>query len=196
MGILAYGSLLSCPGSEIENALVDTIRKVETPFCVEFAGKSRCRGYAPTLVPVEDGGARVMGSIYVINVPVDTGANILYRREINRVGSEKRYDDPAATNPNSVKVRRRSKLGGVDVVLYTELDANIQPITAKSLACLAIGSVARADQGRDGITYLMDAKRNGILTPLIGSYEAEILRQSRCTSLEEAHRKHWKAVNC
>ena len=194
MGILAYGSLLNCPGSEIENALVDTIRKVETPFCVEFARKSRCRGYAPTLVPVEDGGARVMGSIYVVNVAVDTGADILYRREINKVGSAKRYDPSAATKPNSVKVCRRSKLGGVDVVLYTELEANIQPITAKSLARLAIGSVARTDQGRDGITYLMDAKRNGILTPRMESYEAEILRQSNCASLEEALRKHWDAA--
>lgn len=196
VGILAYGSLLSCPGLEIENTLVDTIRNVETPFHVEFARKSRGRGDAPTLVPVEDGGAKVMGSIYVINVQVDTGTDILYRREINQVGSEKRYDASAATRPDSVKVRRLCKLVGVDVVLYTKLEANIHPVTQKSLARLAIQSVARTDKNRDGITYLIDAKRNGIATPLTESYEAEILRQSKCASLEEAYRKHWNAVNC
>ena len=194
VGILAYGSLLSCPGLEIENTLVDTIRNVETPFRIEFARKSRGRGDAPTLVPVENGGARVMGSIYVINVPVETGTNILYRREINQVGSKRPYDASAATKPDSVMVRRLCKFRGVDIVLYAELEANIHPIAAEVLACLAIRSVARMCKDRDGITYLMDAKQNGIVTPLMESYEAEILRQSKCASLDEALRKHWKAA--
>ena len=195
VGILAYGSLLSDPDVEIKNARVDRIRKVETPFRVEFARKSRSRGDAPTLVPVKDDGATVTGSIYVLNVPVDEGVDLLYRREINQVGSKKRYDPVAATRPDSVKVRRLCKFRGLDFVLYAELEANIQPLTAKSLACLAIGSVERTDKGRDGISYLMDAKRNGIVTPLSDCYEAEMLRQSECASLEEALRKHWDAVN-
>ena len=195
VGILAYGSLLSAPDVEIKHAWVDTIKKVETPFHVEFARKSRERGNAPTLVPVKDGGATVAGSIYVLNVPEDEGAHILYRQEINRVGSKKRYDPVAATKPGFVKVRRLCRFRGVDVVLYTEIEANINPLTAKSLARLAIRSVARADKGRDGISYLIDAKRNGIETPLADGYEAEILRQSGRASLEESLRKHWDAAN-
>ena len=195
VGILAYGSLLSDPGVESKYARADTISKVKTPFRVQFARKSQGRGDAPTLVPVEDGGEAVTGSIYVLNVPPDEGADILYRREINKVGSKKRYDAGAATNPNSVKVRCLREFRGVNVVLYTELEANIHPLTAESLACLAIWSVARADKGRDGISYLMDARRNGIETPLSDCYEAEILRQSECASLEEALRIHWDAVN-
>ncbi len=192
---MAYGSLLSHPGKEIENTRVHTIRNIKTPFRVEFARKSQGRGGAPTLVPVKDGGAAVTGSIYVLNVPPDEGANILYRREINKVGSKKRYDAGASTKPNSVKVCCRRELGGVHVVLYAELAANIHPLTAESLARLAIRSVATAGKGRDGISYLMDARRNGIETPLSDCYKAEILRQSKCASLKEALRVQLDAAN-
>ncbi|MYB40475.1 hypothetical protein F4X86_04405 [Candidatus Saccharibacteria bacterium] len=194
VGILAYGSLLSHPGKEIRNARIDTIGKVETPFCVEFARSSQGRGGAPTLVPVKDGGAAVIGSIYVLNVPPHEGANILYRREINKVGSKKRYDASAATKPNSVKVCCRRKLSGVNIVLYAKLKANIDSLTPESLARLAIRSVTSADNGRDGISYLIDARQHGIKTPLSDLYEAEILRQSGCDSLEEALRSYRDAV--
>ena len=44
---------------------------------------------------------------------------------------------PIVTRPNSAKVRRLCKFSGVDIVLYTELEANIHPIAAKSLAKLS-----------------------------------------------------------
>ena len=195
VGILAYGSLLSHPGEEIETARAFTIRKVNTPFRVEFARMSQGRGGAPTLVPVNEGGAAVTGSIYVLNVPPDEGANILYRREINKVGSKKRYYADAATNPNSVKVRCLREFHCVNVVLYTELESNIHPLTAESLASLAIRSVAKVGMGRDGISYLIYARRNGIKTPLSDGYRAEILRQSKCASLKEALRIQLDAAN-
>lgn len=195
VGLLAYGSLLSHPGEEIENALAYTIKKVKTPFGVEFARKSQGRGCAPTLVPVKRGGAAVTGRIYVLNVPPDEGANILYRREINEVGSTKRYDAGKATRPNSVKVCCRREFPGLNVVLYVELEANIYPLTPESLARLAIRSVTRADKGRDGISYLIDARRHGIKTLLSDRYEAEVLRQSGRDSLEDALRFYRDAVN-
>jgi hypothetical protein len=41
--------------------------------------------------------------------------------------------------------------------------------------------------GRDGITYLLEAKLNGIITPLSEEFEREIL--ARAKDLEEAIRK-------
>jgi hypothetical protein len=40
--------------------------------------------------------------------------------------------------------------------------------------------------GRDGITYLMDAKQNGIVTPLSEPYEQEILRRTEADNLADA----------
>ena len=83
-------------------------------------------------------------------------------------------------------VKRLENFESVDVVLYTEIAATIDILTAETLARFAIESVKETEPGRDGITYLMDARRNGIETALSGAYEAEILRQLGCRSLEEA----------
>ncbi len=71
-------------------------------------------------------------------------------------------------------------------MLYTKIGRNIDPLSAKTLAGLAIHSVQMADPGKDGITYLMDAKRCGIETPLMSDYESEILRQTEAKSLRNA----------
>jgi hypothetical protein len=57
------------------------------------------------------------------------------------------------------------------------------------LAELAIKSARLERTGRDGITYLIDAKRNGIVTPLSVDYEQEILRRTQTSNLHEALRK-------
>lgn len=44
VGILAYGSLISDPGDEIENARTKIIHDVMTPFHIEFARSSKNRG--------------------------------------------------------------------------------------------------------------------------------------------------------
>lgn len=186
VGILAYGSLIGDPGEEIERARIGTVDGVLTPFRVEFARKSRCRGGAPTLVPVGDGGARVLGQVFVLNTPENEGADCLWRREINQVGSGRTYKAPKNIGPDHVVVRRRKNFAGIDVVLYTEIAANIEPLTAANLARLAIESVNKSEPGRDGISYLIAAKRNGIKTALSRDYEAEILRLSECADLTEA----------
>ena len=47
IGILAYGSLIDNPGSELGPNTVAKIKDVNTPFRVEFARKSQSRNYAP-----------------------------------------------------------------------------------------------------------------------------------------------------
>ena len=59
-------------------------------------------------------------------------------------------------------------------------------LTAERLAELAIESARTERAGRAGITYLMDAKCNGIATPLSAAYEQEILRRTRTGDLAEA----------
>ena len=110
-GILAYGSVIADPGKEILDKLISSkggIIDTFTPFHVEFARSSRTRGGAPTLVPVEEG-ERVRCKIFVMGDDVceDEAADILYRREINKVGDKsKTYTESSKTDPNK-KVRRK-----------------------------------------------------------------------------------------
>lgn len=186
VGILAYGSLISDPGEEIARARTETTKGVLTPFNVEFARSSSRRGNAPTLVPVNSGGSQVAGQVFVLDVPENEATVCLWRRETNRVGSGCTYKAPEIIGPNDVVVRRLENFAGVGVALYTEIAANIEPLTAENLARLAIESVQKTEQGRDGISYLIGAKRNGIETTLSANYEAEILQLSECDDLKEA----------
>lgn len=186
IGILAYGSLIDDPDEEIAGATIHTTANVLTPFGIEFARQSRSRGGAPTLVPVPHGGSPVLGRVFVLDVPEDEAANRLWRREVRKVGSGLPYRAPKDIGPNTVVVRRLKNFADVNLVLYTEIAANIEPLTAKVLADLAIESVGKSNSGQDGISYLIAAKRNGIETALSADYEAEILRQSECAGLEEA----------
>jgi hypothetical protein len=71
-------------------------------------------------------------------------------------------------------------------VLSARFAPTITPLTAERLAQLAISSAQSQRDGRDGITYLMQAKRNGIVTPLSPAYEVEILRRTGASNLEAA----------
>lgn len=186
VGVLAYGSLIDDPDVEIAKATTGTKTNILTPFNIEYARTSRTRGGAPTLVPVAHGGSPVSARIFTLDVLEDEAANRLWRRETRRVGSGLAYTPPGKIGPNNVIVKRLENFEGVDVVLYTQIGANIEPLTAENLAKLAIASVAKADHGKDGISYLIAAKDNGITTALSADYGAEILRQSKCRSLEEA----------
>ncbi len=129
VGILAYGSLISDPRAEIENAQVSIIRDVMTPFHIEFARSSNGRGGAPTLVPVASGGAHVKGQVFVVNVPENEATDILYRREIGRVDEMTRtYKRPDQVTDNSVLVERLTNFAGLDVVLYTQIAATVSPV--------------------------------------------------------------------
>ena len=190
IGILAYGSLIPNPGAEIGPVTVRRIGGVQTPFRVEFSRSSRVRDRAPTLVPVERGGARVSGVVLVLDDAVDETAaqDMLYRRERNRVGSGDRYADVDPADPDSAFLGRLDGFAGLDTVFHAALRANIEEPTPELLARLAVESAAAPSGAtrRDGISYLMDAKRGGIVTPLMAEYEAEILRQTGGLDLEEA----------
>ena len=186
VGILAYGSLLENPGAEIEKAMVHEVNGLKTPFSVEFARSSTKRGGAPTLVPIDSGG-EVNARIFVVNLTEAEAANCLYRRERNEVGNKEIvYNEPKKITTNTVQVKRLADFGGVGTVLYTHIAANIDPVTAEMLAELAICSAKAQHDDRDGITYLIDAMRNGVETPLTQAYAAEIMRQMEVGSLEGA----------
>jgi hypothetical protein len=186
IGILAYGSLISDPREEIRGATTETTRDVITPFKIEFARSSVKRGGAPTLVPVESGGAAVSAIIYRVDVTDAHAADMLYRREIDGVGTGRVYTEPSPKNMKAVRIDKIFDLAGYDLVLSTRIVPNIEPLTAQRLAELAIESVRKQGIGRDGISYLIAAKRNGIHTPLSAGYEAEILRRTGASDLEAA----------
>lgn len=192
IGILAYGSLIEEPGPEIEAVLSQRIGSVVTPFAIEFARKSQSRGNAPTLVPVTTGGAQVPAQILVLrgNVTGEQGNDLIWRRETRqKAGNGKRYIAPKNPGPNNVVVKRLDAFHDVDVVLYTRIGANIEPLTAENLARLAVDSVALAPPGKDGITYLMATLERGTMTPLSDAYVQEILRLAGTQTLAEALNK-------
>jgi hypothetical protein len=112
----------------------------------------------------------------------------LWRREINQVGSGRSYVSPKIKAADTVEIKGLKSFEGVDTVLYAHIPADIEPLTAAALASLAIDSVRTAEQGRDGISYLIEAKRIGISTGLSDEYKEEILRRTGCGDLHEALR--------
>lgn len=194
IGILAFGSLIEEPGSEIAGITVDR-RNVLTPFNVEFARSSETRYGAPTLVPVDKGGSSVRSLILVCadSVTQGQGIDMLWRRETRQVGTGKHYTVPKKPTAKSILIRSLQGFAGLDYVLYTDFYeiGKIQNPTAKDLAKLAIASAKRSvnKEGIDGISYLISAKRSGIATTLMPEYEREILRQTDSQSLEQALNK-------
>jgi cation transport regulator ChaC len=191
IGILAYGSLIDQPGDEIKNVEADRIN-VETTFEVEFARSSATRGGAPTLVPVSKGGAKVKAVVIVLkdSVTEQQAMDMLWRRETHKkAGSRERYRLPKVVTENKVLVKRESSYCGIDIVVfYTSIAANIDPLTPQKLATLAIESARskKVKEGKDGISYLISAKKCGIDTPLIKRYENEILQRTNVKTLEGA----------
>lgn len=190
LGILAYGSLIECPGKDLEPLIRDRIKDVETPFAVEFARSSSKRGHAPTVICVDDGGAPVRATILVLSseVTLDRAKYLLWIRERHREDTGGHYSPPAKSGINDVLVEQLDNFHSIDKVLYTKIGANIEPKkrTPEHLADLAIKSVAKAEKGKDGISYLISLKRQGIETPLLPEYKAAILKKTGTSSLEDA----------
>ncbi len=193
IGILAYGSLIADPGNEIRNALERRIEGVYTPFNVEYARKSRTRENAPTLVPVSNSiGAPVKGVILLLKEAIteEEAKNMLFRREIHKVGSTETYDDKAQTKKeDGLRIETLSDFHGIAVVIYTGLKPNFLKILddcrpdeekAKLLAQAAIESITPEtyQNKKDGIWYLHQNIQSGIITPLTEPYKNEILRQA------------------
>lgn len=186
IGVLAYGSLMTTPGPELAAVIVGRIEGVLTPFSVEFARTSNGRCGAPTLVPVDTGGCPVHAVIYEVSVSQDEAASIVYRREIDAIGSGRVYCEPAADRKNAVRIDHIVGLAGFDLVLSTRIASNIFALHPDILADMAINSARKLSDGRDGITYLMDALRCGIVTPLSRAYEASILEKTGTQDLASA----------
>jgi hypothetical protein len=171
VGILAFGSIAEEPGTELAAAVTRRI-EVQTPFAVEFARSSRTRDSAPTLVPVSEGGAQVSATVLVLDDSVtkaDARA-MLYERETRRP-----HDKRAGSRAGWIA--ELTGFGGTSTCLYTALPANIRPLTAGKLAELALrsaGAPAGAER-RDGISYLQQQKRRGLMTPLMPAYEQAVL---------------------
>lgn len=190
IGIFAYGSLIDDPGVEIAPLIRERIFDVLTPFKVEFSRKSESRDDAPTLIPVDNGGAHVNGVIILLDesITLETAKDLIWRRETRKVGTGKRYPNPSVIKVNTVVVEVLESFINIDYVLYTKIGANIDNLTPSNLADLAISS-AKSKSGReklDGISYLISAKENGIATPLMPDYENEIVRKTGTHSLIEA----------
>jgi hypothetical protein len=86
IGVLAYGSLITDPGSIFTAVTVGRTEGVPTPFPVEFARSSSKRAGAPTLVPVCDCGCPVHAVVFAVDVSPEEGASIVYRRGNGRGG--------------------------------------------------------------------------------------------------------------
>lgn len=183
IGVLAYGSLITDPGPELQAVILSRRDGVSTPFAVEYARSSVGRKGAPTLVPVAERGASVLATIFAVAVSADEAAHIVYRRETGKIGTARKYVEPVDPTPNTVIIERFANLEGFDVVLSTRIGANIEPLSADTLATLAIKSAREAAPGKDGITYLMNAMRSGIVTPLTSAYEAAILAETGARDL-------------
>ncbi len=185
VGILAYGSAVEEPGPEIA-AAVTRRAEVQTPFPLEFARSSRTRDGAPTLVPVRAGGARVPASVLVLDdsVSVHDARAMLYRRETGR-----RTEITADIQVGWIA--ELAGFAGTDACLYTALPPNIRPLTAGKLAELALSSAAGpAGAGRrDGISYLQQQKRRGVMTPLLPDYEKAVLARTGTRDLDDAWRR-------
>jgi hypothetical protein len=188
IGILAYGSLIDEPGDDLDAVIVRRIYDVETPFKVEFARSSQKRGGGPTLVPVEEGGAKVDAALLILDseVPLLHAKTLLWWRE---KGEKKGiYTHPKNPRLNQVVVECLDQFAGLDTVLYARIGANIDTLDPHELAKLAINSVNSEEgaDGNDGISYLINAKNNHIVTPLMEGYEKRILELTSTTSLEDA----------
>jgi hypothetical protein len=111
---------------------------------------------------------------------------MLWRRERRREGLGETYS--RGTGENCVLVEEFHDGPCVSTVLYTDFNASgkLPHSTAADLAKKAIESVAKDPEGRGAITYLIDAIRSGIETPLTADYKAEILKQTMALTLEEA----------
>ena len=194
IGILAYGSLITHPGPEIESVLDHMIPDVLTPFPVEYARRSQSRAGAPTLVPVPfDCGTPVKAVVLVLKKYTrrKKAQNFLYRREIHREGDLKViYDDEAQRKKRDALVIESIKNQyGLSVVYYTALKPNFTEILdtkltqeqkAELLARAAIDSLTQETYAKemDGIQYLADNIEAGVVTTLTEPYEQAIVKKA------------------
>ncbi len=199
IAILAFGSLIDEPGKEICPIICERIQSVRTPFSIEFARSSRTRGRAPTLIPVDVGGSPANAVLLVLDAAIGLreAKSLLWRRETRKEFSGETYSRPSSPSRDRVVVECLRHFHGCDVVLYTNIGANIEKLNADHLADLAIRS-ARGQagvDGKDGISYLASMIHHGVTTPLLSEYRDAILRKTKAGDLYEAHKKIRKGLH-
>ena len=194
IGILAYGSLITHPGQEIESVLDHVIPDVMTPFPVEYARRSRSRAGAPTLVPIPIGcGTPVNAVVLVLKkyTRKKKAQNFLYRRELHKEGDPKVfYDDQVQRQKRDALVIETMKTQfGLSVIYYTALKPNFTEILdakrtleekVELLARAAIDSLTQETYAKemDGIQYLADNIEAGVVTTLTEPYEQAIVKKA------------------
>ena len=203
IGIIAYGSIIDDPSGELDEATSRIIEDIKTPFEVEYARISTVRSNAPTLAPVPDGkGRKVPAKIFVLKegISEEEAKNILYRREIGKIGKlEIEYDENIQKKkPNPVLIKSLSNFGNLECVFYVDFKIKCDQILGENLshnqkgrklAELAVASVSKETYftSKDGIQYLSDRIKWNIITPLTEIYKMEILNLAEhASSLEEA----------
>ncbi|CAN7763330.1 hypothetical protein LJR029_006384 [Caballeronia sp. LjRoot29] len=187
IGFLQYGALDNHLDEAYRELVSETVTDdIWTPFRAEFVRCSHSRAGAPILAPADRGGARVPARILVLKRGVDLkrAMKLLIQRE-TRVMPD--CPPVGVTSVEDVNVRELLNFHGLPLVLYVTFHTLIQPLNSTRLATLAIESATHFSDGdRDGISYLNEAIKAGIKTPLIASYKQEILKQTGCKTLEEA----------
>lgn len=193
IGILAFGSLIDNPGSEIqelENCRIDCL----TPFKVEFARISYSRNGAPTLLPILDNskGKKTNAKIIVLknNTEIDLAKSVLWRRECHKVGENRKFIASKKPTTKTVMIGEIDNFCDVKKVIYTYfLEQNeFKKLTPEQLADYAISSIL-SEAGikkMDGVRYLNSALNHGIKTEYSEAYKQQILDKTGCHTLEDA----------
>lgn len=181
VGVLAFGSLIWDPQEELDRKTERSIKTL-APWPVEYARRSTTRCGAPTLVKVCDG-ERVSALIWVLDE-----CNICDAR---RLVARREGCSPSLIATCEELTEQHEDL---QAVLYTALDANIDPPpTGEELADLAICSCRKlAEKGepeKNGIRYLRETICVGVKTALTDEYKEAILQRCQASDLYEAENK-------
>ncbi|HET6979836.1 MAG TPA: hypothetical protein VFI24_26125 [Pyrinomonadaceae bacterium] len=183
---MAYGSLIGDPGKEIKPLIVKRIA-TKTPFPIEFARLSRKRGNAATLVPYAIG-KPAYAELLILKEDISLGQakDLLWRWECDEEETGKHY--PVGEGPNSVRVEELENFFGFKKILYTDFlpAGKLARVDPMQLAQRAIDSVAVAERGKDGISYLIRVTGSGVKTELTDQYIASILAATGTGSLADA----------
>lgn len=181
LAVLAYGSLLAHPGRWLGCNSTFLIR-CETPFGVEYGGRSDRRMGAPTLVR-QDGASPVRGGLFILPL-INTSINVALVREELRKREGAISDKPI-----------REMLFHDHHVVYADFAAKITDadLVALRLAEFAIRSARKcAASGRpflNGIRYLSENLEWGVETDLTRAYMDTVVSRCGVGTLDEAEQK-------
>ncbi|WP_394908083.1 hypothetical protein [uncultured Mesonia sp.] len=196
IGILAFGSLIDNPGEEIKEIEIERIN-CKTPFKIEFARISSSRNKGPTLIPIQDNskGKKTNAQIIIIDhkTNMNEAKSILWRRECHITDKSKKFKDLTKPTSKNVMIEVLENFCNVEKVLYTYFlpQDEYNDLTPIKLADFAIESILSkaGKEKKDGIRYLLLAKKHGIRTQYSDDYEKQILLKTDTNSLEEAIEK-------